>query len=61
MDRVFSGMADLLRLEEEYSVPTEASLKQILNLMELDQPVNQVQAALLKIENLPKDPIKVGN
>lgn len=61
MNKALSGIADVLRLEEEYSLSTEVSLKQILGLLESDKPVAQMQEALIKIEISPKNTIKIEN
>jgi len=60
MNKVLSGVADMLRLEEERSTPTEVSLKQILNLLESNKSTNDLQLALTKIMVLAKEPILIG-
>jgi len=59
MDGVLSGIADILRLEEERSTLTDATLKQILVLLESNSSVLQIELALAKIQVLPKEPILI--
>ena len=60
LDWVLSGIADMLRLEEERSTITEAALKQVLVLLESNSSAVQIELALTKIQVLPKDPILIG-
>jgi hypothetical protein len=56
INQVLSGIADILRMEEESYSFTEESLKQLLVLLESDKPANELQVALLKIQVLAKEP-----
>ncbi len=60
MNKVLSGVADMLRLGEARSAPTEISLKQILNLLESGKSANELQLAIAKIEVLAKEPVLIG-
>jgi archaellum component FlaC len=55
-DKVISCIADILRLEEERCLPTDAALKEILVLLESDRQASEIQLALTKIDVSPKIP-----
>jgi len=55
IDKVLSCIADILRLEEERCLPTEAALKDILVLLESDKPAKDIPLALSNIMVLPKE------
>ncbi len=56
IDKVLSCIADILRLEEERVASTDSALKEVLVLLELDKPVEQMQLALAQITVEPKEP-----
>ncbi|MFA5092872.1 MAG: HAD-IIB family hydrolase [Candidatus Omnitrophota bacterium] len=56
VDQTLSGIANILRIEEESLTPTDAALKQLLILLESNQPANQLQLALTKIQASEKMP-----
>jgi len=49
MDKLLACIADILRLQEEQVVSTDLSLKEMLALLESNQPINQIQFDLGKI------------
>jgi hypothetical protein len=53
-DKVLSCIADMLRLQEEQAVRTDAQLKEMLVLLESDNPAGQMQIILTKIMIEPK-------
>lgn len=59
IDRVLSGIADILRLEEERVSATEPALREMLVLLESDKPASAIQTALSKITVAPKEPALV--
>jgi len=48
VDKVLSCIAGILRLEEEWGVSTDLSLKEILMLLESDKPDNELRIALAR-------------
>lgn len=56
IDKVLACIADILRQEEEKACCTEASLREILVLLESDKPVNELRLALAKVQVLAKEP-----
>ncbi|MDP2941363.1 MAG: metallophosphoesterase [Candidatus Omnitrophota bacterium] len=56
IDQVLSCLADILRLEEERCSDTDAPLKEILVLLESNQPAAELQLALAKIKIEEKEP-----
>ena len=59
IDQVLSGLADILRMEEESSFKTETELKAILMLLESNKSAEQMGTELLKISILPLEPMKI--
>ncbi len=59
INQALSGIADILRLEEERSVSTETGLKEILTLLESNKSAEQLSAALLKIVIVPQEPVRI--
>ena len=55
-DKVLACIADILRQEEEKAGYTEASLREILVLLEADKPVNELRLALAKVQVSAKEP-----
>ena len=56
IDKVLVCIADILRQEEEKACYTEASLREILVLLESGKPVNELRLALAKVQVLAKEP-----
>lgn len=59
IDQVLSGLADILRMEEEASFKTETELKAILMLLESNKSVEQLGRELLKISIIPQEPLRI--
>jgi len=59
INQALSGIADILRLEEERSASTEVGLKEILTLLESNKSAEQLSAALLKIVIASQEPMKI--
>ncbi len=59
IDKVLSCLADVFRLEEERCSDTDAPLKEILVLLESNQPAAELQLALAKIKIEEKEPVLI--
>ncbi|MCX5701336.1 MAG: methyltransferase domain-containing protein, partial [Candidatus Omnitrophica bacterium] len=59
IDQTLGGVADMFRLEEENSSNSDASLKQILVLLESDRSASELGTALAKVKVSPKEPVLI--
>jgi len=61
IDKILLSIAEILRLEEEYSLSAESALREILVLLESDRPIPELQVALNEITVLPKEFVGIKN
>lgn len=59
MQKALSGIADILRLEEERVLSTEPALRDLLVLLESDKTPVEIQTALANIEVSAQEPLTV--